>query len=51
MVKIAGSHAQIIEEEILQLRVLAIGLGDITQENGLDDAASSPHGAEDLISR
>lgn len=51
MVKIAGSDGQIIEEEILQLGVLAIGLCDVTQEHRLDDTASSPHGAEDLISR
>lgn len=34
---------EVVEEQVLELRVVAVGGSDILQEDGSDDATSSPH--------
>ena len=38
-----GVLEEITEQEILEIGVLAVGVRDVLEENGPDDAASSPH--------
>ena len=38
-----GVVEELVEEQVLELGVLAVGLGDLTQEDRSDNAATSPH--------
>lgn len=38
-----GLVEEVVEQKILQLRVVAVCLGDVLQKNGSDDASSTPH--------
>ena len=38
-----GLVEEVGEEEVLELRVGAVGLGDVLEEDGADDAAAAPH--------
>lgn len=40
------ANLQIVEEQVLKFLVLLESLGDVTKEDGLDDATSSPHGSD-----
>ena len=34
---------EVVEEQVLEVRVGAVGLGDVLEEDGADDAAAAPH--------
>ena len=38
-----GVPEELVAEEVLQLRVLVVGLLDVPEEDGADDAAAAPH--------
>lgn len=38
-----GLVEEIVEEKVLELRLLTVGVGDVLEEDGSDDAATSPH--------
>lgn len=38
-----GLVEEIIEEQVLEVRVRAVSLGDVLQEDGADDASTAPH--------
>jgi hypothetical protein len=47
-----GSSAlQVVEEQVLEVLVLLESLGDVTKEDGLDDASSTPHGSDTGVLR
>lgn len=39
-----GLVEEVVEEQVLELWGLAVGVGDVLEEDGSDDAATSPHG-------
>lgn len=38
-----GLVEEVVEEQVLEVRVLAEGVGDVLEEDGADDAAAAPH--------
>lgn len=38
-----GLVEEVVEEKVLKIRLLAVGVGDILQEDGSDNATSTPH--------
>ena len=38
-----GLVEEVVEEQVLQVGVLAVGSGDVLEEDGADDAATTPH--------
>ena len=34
---------EVVEEQVLKIGVLAVGVGDVLEENGTDDATTTPH--------
>ena len=38
-----GVVEEVVEEEVLKVGVVAVGLGDVLEEDGADDAATTPH--------
>jgi hypothetical protein len=34
---------EVVEEQVLEVRVVAVGVGDVLQENGADNASTAPH--------
>ena len=38
-----GLVEEVVEEQVLEIRVVTVCRGDILQEDGTDDAASTPH--------
>lgn len=34
---------EVVEQQVLELRVLAVGTGDVLQEDGADNATTAPH--------
>lgn len=38
-----GFVEELVEEEVLKVGVLAVGVGDVLQEDRADDAATTPH--------
>lgn len=38
-----GLVEEIVEEKVLKLGVLAVGVGDVLEEDGADDASTAPH--------
>jgi hypothetical protein len=38
-----GIVEEVVEEEVLKVGVAAVGLGDVLEEDGADDAATAPH--------
>ena len=38
-----GVVEEVVEEEVLKVGVAAVGLGDVLQEDGTDDATAAPH--------
>lgn len=38
-----GLVEEVVKEQVLEVRVRAVRLGDVLQEHGADDAATSPH--------
>lgn len=38
-----GGLEEVVEEEVLKVGLSAVSLGDISKEDGADDAASAPH--------
>ena len=38
-----GVVEEVVEEKVLKVRVAAVGLGDVLEEDGADDAATTPH--------
>jgi len=38
-----GLVEEVVKQEVLQVRVLAVRVGDVLQEDGADDAATTPH--------
>lgn len=41
--RVDGFVEEVIEEEVLELGVGAVGRGDVFEEDGADDAATAPH--------
>ena len=40
---------ELVEQQVLQLRVLSVGLGDFSQEDRSDDTATSPHQSDGRV--
>lgn len=38
-----GLVEEVIKQQVLQLGVLAVGIGDVLEEDGADDATATPH--------
>ncbi|KAI6770536.1 hypothetical protein HG530_005165 [Fusarium avenaceum] len=38
-----GLVEEVVEEKVLELRLLTVGVGNVLEEDGSDDAATSPH--------
>ncbi|KAI6759042.1 hypothetical protein HG531_014038 [Fusarium graminearum] len=38
-----GLVEEVVEQEVLEVRLAAVGVGDVLEEDGSDDAATSPH--------
>lgn len=38
-----GLVEEVVEEEVLEIGVVAVGLGDVLQEDGADNATTAPH--------
>ena len=38
-----GLVEEVVEEQVLEVGVAAVGLGDVLKEDGADDAATTPH--------
>lgn len=38
-----GLVEEVVEEKVLQVGLLAVGRGDVLEEDGADDAATTPH--------
>jgi hypothetical protein len=38
-----GLVEEVVEEQVLEVGVVAVGLGDILEEDGADNAATTPH--------
>lgn len=38
-----GLVEEVVEQQVLQVWVGAVGVGDVLEEDGADDAAASPH--------
>lgn len=34
---------EVVEEQVLKVRVVAVGIGDVLEEDGADDATTAPH--------
>ena len=49
LVGIDFSQEEIVEQEIIQLRILVIGFGDLGQKFGLDDAAGPENGSDGAV--
>lgn len=42
-IRLTGLVEKVVEKEVLELGVLLVRGRDVTEEDGLDDAASAPH--------
>lgn len=38
-----GLLEEVVEEQVLKVRVAAVGIGDVLEEDGADDATTAPH--------
>lgn len=38
-----GGLEEVVEQEVLQVRVVAVSVGDVLEEDGTDNAATTPH--------